>query len=185
MFNTCVKRPLKPDKSKIVMTNGSSMNAKSIAECSPWSILQYFWPALSDNWSWNMFLKMVFENRFLVFLRVAVLHKFYCTRKAIQMGQMPYLFYFVRLASILCWRPTALLSIRWLPCPCDKYQCNIAWAGSNDSCHQENCDKRQSYQEFGVSCYQLHFLMDLAAQHLSMKTGLCNNKWFENSSEFC
>ena len=57
------------------MTNGSLMKVKSIAEYSPWSILQYFWPAkgsilqyfwpakgrilqyfwpaLSDNWSWK------------------------------------------------------------------------------------------------------------------------------------
>ena len=27
------------------------MKVTSIAECSPWSILQYFLPALSDNWS--------------------------------------------------------------------------------------------------------------------------------------
>ena len=27
------------------------MKVEWIAECSPWSILQYFWPALSDNWS--------------------------------------------------------------------------------------------------------------------------------------
>ena len=27
---------------KIFMTNGSLMTVKSIAECSPWSILQYF-----------------------------------------------------------------------------------------------------------------------------------------------
>ena len=27
------------------------MKIESIAECSPWSILQYFWSALSDNWS--------------------------------------------------------------------------------------------------------------------------------------
>ena len=26
------------------------MKVEIIAECSPWSILQYFWPALSDNW---------------------------------------------------------------------------------------------------------------------------------------
>ena len=37
------------DKTKILMTIGSLRKAKSIAEC--WSILQYFWPALSDNWS--------------------------------------------------------------------------------------------------------------------------------------
>ena len=33
------------------MTSGSLMKVESIAECSHWSILQYFWPALSDNWS--------------------------------------------------------------------------------------------------------------------------------------
>ena len=35
------------------MTNGSLMKVESIAVCSPWSILQYFWSALSDNWSWK------------------------------------------------------------------------------------------------------------------------------------
>ena len=30
------------DKTKILKTNGSIMKVKSIAECSPWSILQYF-----------------------------------------------------------------------------------------------------------------------------------------------
>ena len=27
------------------------MKVRRIAECFPWSILQYFWPALSNNWS--------------------------------------------------------------------------------------------------------------------------------------
>ena len=44
------------------------MKVKSIAECSPWVILQYFWPALSDNLSWK---------HFSVFLRVAVLHRIF------------------------------------------------------------------------------------------------------------
>ena len=39
----------KIDKTKILMTYGSLMKVESIAECSPWSILQYFGPALSDN----------------------------------------------------------------------------------------------------------------------------------------
>ena len=39
----------KIDKTKILMTNGSLMKVESIAECSPWSILLYFGPALSDN----------------------------------------------------------------------------------------------------------------------------------------
>ena len=47
------------------------MKVESIAECSPWSIPQYFWPALSDDWSWEPFFR---------FFRVAVLHKFYCTK---------------------------------------------------------------------------------------------------------
>ena len=36
------------------------MKVESIAECSPWSILQYFWPALSNNLSWIFFF--VFES---------------------------------------------------------------------------------------------------------------------------
>ena len=48
---TCLNQPLKKDKTKILIKNGSLMKVKSVAECSPWSILQYFWPALSDNWS--------------------------------------------------------------------------------------------------------------------------------------
>ena len=40
----------KIDKMKVLKTNGSLMKVKSIAGCSPWSILQYFSPALSDNW---------------------------------------------------------------------------------------------------------------------------------------
>ena len=35
------------------MTNGSLMKDKSFAECSPWSILQYFLPASSNNWPWK------------------------------------------------------------------------------------------------------------------------------------
>ena len=46
------------------------MKVESITECSPWSILHYFRPAFSDNWP---------ENQFSVFLRVAVLHRFYYT----------------------------------------------------------------------------------------------------------
>ena len=33
---------LKIDKTKVLVENGSLMKVKSIAECSPWSILQYF-----------------------------------------------------------------------------------------------------------------------------------------------
>ena len=49
----------KIDKTKILLTNGSLMKVESIAEC--WSILQYFWPALSDNWSWKPIFGLLFE----------------------------------------------------------------------------------------------------------------------------
>ena len=39
---TCLKRPLKIDKTKVLMENGSLMKINSIAECSKRSILQYF-----------------------------------------------------------------------------------------------------------------------------------------------
>ena len=38
------------------MTNGSLMRVASIAECSPWSIQQYFWPVLSDYLSRKPFI---------------------------------------------------------------------------------------------------------------------------------
>ena len=62
----------KLDKTKILMTNDSLMKAKSIAECSSWSILQYFCPALSDNRSWKTILGLLLEwplkTGFTVFL---------------------------------------------------------------------------------------------------------------------
>ena len=42
---------LEIDQTKALTENGSFMKVESIAECAPWSILKYFWPALSDNWS--------------------------------------------------------------------------------------------------------------------------------------
>ena len=61
---TCLKRPRKKDKTQILMTNGSLMQVESIAECSPWSILQYFWPALSDSWSLNPIFGLFESGRF-------------------------------------------------------------------------------------------------------------------------
>ena len=57
------------DKTKIVMANGSLMKVKSIKNAP---ILQYFWPALSDNWFW----KPIYA-----FLRVAALDRFYYTER--------------------------------------------------------------------------------------------------------
>ena len=53
----------KIDKTKILMINVSSMKVESIAECSPWSILQYFWPALSNNLSWKPILVFFLSGR--------------------------------------------------------------------------------------------------------------------------
>ena len=58
---TCLKRHSKIDKTKVLKTYGSLMKVESIAECSPWSILQYFWPALIIS----------LENQFFVFFWVA------------------------------------------------------------------------------------------------------------------
>ena len=54
---TCVKRPLKTDKTKILMTNGSLMKVL-------WSIIQYFWPALRDNWPWKSICGLFESGRF-------------------------------------------------------------------------------------------------------------------------
>ena len=61
---TCVKRPLKNRQTQILMTKDSLMKVESIAECSPWSILQYFLPALSDNWSSNPICDIFESGRF-------------------------------------------------------------------------------------------------------------------------
>ena len=46
----------KIDKIKVLKTGVSLMQIKIIAECSLWSILQYFQPAVSYNWSWKPIL---------------------------------------------------------------------------------------------------------------------------------
>ena len=42
------------------------MKVESIAECSNGSILQYFLPALSDNWSWKPIFGLFESGRFTV-----------------------------------------------------------------------------------------------------------------------
>ena len=49
---------------KILMTNGSLKKVESIAECSKGSVLQYFWPALSDNLSWKPIFCLLECGRF-------------------------------------------------------------------------------------------------------------------------
>ena len=46
---TCLKLPFKNRQNKgFLKTNVSLMNVESIAECSLWSILQYFLPVFKD-----------------------------------------------------------------------------------------------------------------------------------------
>ena len=46
------------------MTNGGLMKVESIAECSPWSIMQYFWLALIGNLSWKPIFGLFDSGRF-------------------------------------------------------------------------------------------------------------------------
>ena len=67
MCNTGTVKPVlsghsKIDKTKILKTNGSLMQVENIAECSPWSIQQCFWPALSNNRSWKPIFGLLFER---------------------------------------------------------------------------------------------------------------------------
>ena len=59
------------------MANGSLMKVESNAECSPWSILQYFWPALSDNRSWKPIFDL-FEWPFKTGFTVVHEHHTFC-----------------------------------------------------------------------------------------------------------
>ena len=61
--NPVLSDHLKIDKTKILMKNGSLMKVESISECS-WSILQYFWPALSNNWSRKPIFGLFESGRF-------------------------------------------------------------------------------------------------------------------------
>ena len=61
----------KIDKTKIRTTDGSLMKVEIITECSLWSILQYFWPALSDYWS----SKPIFVYSLSGHLRQVLLYK--------------------------------------------------------------------------------------------------------------
>ena len=63
------------DKTKILMTNGSLMKVESIAECYPWSILQYFWPALSNYRYWKPILVSFLSGRLRQVLQSHEFHK--------------------------------------------------------------------------------------------------------------
>ena len=57
----------------VLMENGSLMKVEGIAECSPWSILQYLWPALSDNRYWKPILVFFLSGH----LRQVLLYSFF------------------------------------------------------------------------------------------------------------
>ena len=61
-----------------LMENGSLMEVKNIAECSHWSILQYFWPQLSDNLYLKTNFGVIFEWPLKTFFNV-------CNRCSTQM----------------------------------------------------------------------------------------------------
>ena len=71
---TFVKWPLKKDKTKMLMTNGSLIKVESIAECSKAdALLQAFCNTFDLH-------KAIFgvENHLSVILKDTVLHRFYC-----------------------------------------------------------------------------------------------------------
>ena len=61
---TCVKRPLSKRPKIGFKTNYLLMQVKSIAECSKWSILQYFRPSLSYHLSLRSFFCLFLSGRF-------------------------------------------------------------------------------------------------------------------------
>ena len=76
----------KVDKAKILMTNGSLLKVETITECSLWSILQCFWPALSDNWSWKLNFRSFLEWPFYTGFAKKFLQK--------RVGNWNYFYYF-------------------------------------------------------------------------------------------
>ena len=64
---TCAKRPLSKRPKMVFKRDNRLMQVKSIAECSLWSILQYFRSSLS----YQLFC-------FVLSILVAFLHRFYC-----------------------------------------------------------------------------------------------------------
>ena len=72
------------------MTNGSLMKIESIAECSPWSILQYFWPALSDNRSQKQALVFFLSERLTDFTLFKIEKEVKCMCNLSQ-----YIFFFI------------------------------------------------------------------------------------------
>ena len=74
-------------KTKVLTTNGSLMKVevKSIAECAKGNILHYFWPSLSDNWSWKPIFGLLENGRFTqVLLYMATLIQTTCIMRQLK-----------------------------------------------------------------------------------------------------
>ena len=85
----------------MLMTNGSLMKLESIAKCSLWSILQCFWPALSNNWSWKPIFGCFESHRFRQVLLYMYLPRIVITNPHMRM----------RLATV--WQTTPFLYGFW------------------------------------------------------------------------
>ena len=85
----------KLDKTKILLTNGSLMQVESIAEC-PWSILQYFWPALNglENQFFGRFEGGPFSTGFTVYRLV-------CANKTMFLNWRPCVYMYTEQKRIL------------------------------------------------------------------------------------
>ena len=62
------------------MTTDCLMKVESIAECSKRSILQYLWPALSNNLSWKPFFGLFESGRFtqvLLYMQLPKISNFF------------------------------------------------------------------------------------------------------------
>ena len=70
------------------MTNYCLMQVKSIAECSPWSILQYFWPSLSYHLSLRSLFCLFLSGhstQVLLYTNLLQLNDFICSPGTMKM----------------------------------------------------------------------------------------------------
>ena len=108
----------KIDKTKILMTNGSLMKVESIAECSHWSILQYFWPALSENLSWKPNFGFFLSGR----LRQVLLYFIWkLKKKVLEIFRTYTILVFLCFQENILWIVIGRVSLRrfqWVPTKC-------------------------------------------------------------------
>ena len=110
----------KIDKTNVLMENGSLMKDESNAECSPWSILQHFLPALSDNRYWKPVLVFFSSGR----LRQVLLYCPFNSKNDVFIiihSEMLLFSDTPRWSVVLQVRPQSLpagASLQWLPSSC-------------------------------------------------------------------